>query len=167
MIEYVGNCNNKINWNLVIDHLTDKTPSKVGPFYNIENLEHTLESYKKSKLILREFQGTVGWDIFLPGVDFDIDIVHRFAKFVNVESYTDAWITKLSMGMMIPPFKEFNMPGPRWYCHITEKAWGHVTFVENETLYSQEQGSVYRWDKTAEYAVNNVGLVPQYFFNFY
>ncbi len=168
MIEFVGNTGNLINWSKVIDQLKDQQPSYVGPFYNKDRLDSTLESYKKANLYLEKDQGTVGWDIFLPGVDFDTEVVKQFSQFVGVKEYKDAWITRLKVGMMIPPFQEFNDIGPRWHCHITDDLWGHVMFVEDVPLYQQRQGNVYRWSsKNVIYAANNVGFKPQYFFNFY
>lgn len=168
MIELVGNCKDFINWNSVIDQIKHKQPSKVGPFYNTENLDYVLKLCEENNLLLKENQGTVGWDIFLPNIDFDESIVKKFAEYINVDSYTDAWITRLTVGMMILPFKEFNSTGNRWHCHMSENEWGHVMFVDNKPLYSQDQGNVYKWSsKSLTYAANNVGSVPQYFFNFY
>lgn len=168
MIEFVGNCKNFINWNDVIDQLTHKTPSKMGPFHNTENLDYVLKICKENSLLLKENQGTVGWDIFLPHVDFDMSIVEKFAEYLNVDSYTDAWITRLTVGMMILPFKEFNSDGNRWHCHVSGNEWGHVMFIDNKPLHSQDQGNVYKWSsKNLTYAANNVGSNSQYFFNFY
>jgi len=168
MIEFIGNTGELINWNKVVDQLKNRQPSYVGPFYNTERLDTILENYKKSNLFLEKDQGTVGWDIFLPGFDFDSEVVKKFSEFVGVDSYTDAWITRLKVGQMIPPFQEFNLEGPRWHCHITDNLWGHVIFVDDKPLYQQAQGNVYRWSsKTISYAANNVGFDPQYFFNFY
>lgn len=168
MIELVGNTGKLIDWSKIVDQLKNQQPSCIGPFYNTERLDLILESYKKANLFLEKDQGTVGWDIFLPGVNFDANIVKQFLEFVGIETYTDAWITRLKVGQMIPPFQEFNSEGSRWHCHISENLWGHVMFVDDIPLYQQQQGNVYRWSsKTVRYAANNVGFESQYFFNLY
>ena len=137
MIEYAGNCKDLIDWNPVLTKLNNTQSS-------IEN----------------------GIEIFLPEQDFDIIIVKEFLDFIKIKSYTKAWITRLTVGMMIVPTQELIHTGRRWHCHLNDKGWGHVLFVDDVSLYAREQGNTYEWSSNAlVYSANNVGWEPMYLFN--
>jgi hypothetical protein len=137
MIEYTGNCKNLIDWNPVLTKLNN-TPSLIED----------------------------GIEIFLPEQDFDIMIVKEFLDFIKIESFTKAWITRLTVGMMIVPTQELTHTGRRWHCHLNDMGWGHVLFVDEVSLYAQEQGNTYEWSSnTLSHSANNVGWEPMYLFN--
>lgn len=179
MIEYFGNCKDLFNWEQVIKDIEHQTPAYVGPSHkesdNIPGLDEVTRLWKQAEYVNWDQGGTVGWDMFIPGKNFDMDIPKKFCEFVGLESYTSCWISRINQGMFAPQHWDVNdceeelakQPDKiRFHCHIMPPTWGHILIVDDQCLYNQPLGSVYKWSsRKLWHAGTNCGLVPKYLFN--
>lgn len=181
MIEYIGNSMQVIDWDEVINTVKDQTPSYIGPSHkredNIPGLDEVFDIWDRVGYKLLKDGGTVGWDMFLPDVNFDRSIVEKFADFVGLEDYNSAWISRINPGNFAAYHWDVHdneeelskLPDvKRWHCHIGKPEWGHVFCASDKCFYNQEQGATYVWhDRKLWHAGSNCGLEPKYLFNFW
>lgn len=171
MIEFVGNCNNAINWSEIILLLEQQTPEYYGINFKLstqKNNSKIIEDWKNCGFMFQENGGTIGWDIFVPEKNFDSKIVKTFKDYFKIKSYTNAWITRINVGMHIPEYNEFSendIATPRWHCHMTADD-SCVMFVGDQILYNRLQGDTYQWGSNkTNFAFGNISFKPKYIFN--
>ena len=184
MIKFLGNSSDIIDWDEVIAGLTRcGYESHPGPFIgpshkegdDIPKLNEVIEIWKRNGYKPVEEGGTVQWDMFFPGIHFEQSVVDAFCKKYSIEKYDSAWISRVWPGRFAPIHwdvndnEEYYLSIPdrlRWHAHINKPAFGHVFVVENELLYSKDQGDVFQWDsRRLWHAGMNCGLLPKYIFN--
>jgi hypothetical protein len=181
MIKYLGN--SKIDWTTVIRDLESQAPAEIGPKHKegdpIPGLKEVVNLWNNAEYKTVAQGGTVGWDMFYPGQNFDADIVDQFINEFNLKELIPkvhtAWISRIHPGHFAPMHwdvqdnEEQLATEPdyvRFHCHIGAPEFGHIFIVDNECLYNQTQGSSYQWDsRKAWHAGTNCGLVPKYIFN--
>lgn len=174
MADYIGNCNNIIDWNKVIAEL-DSNTAQQRPIFNVKGIEEVSQPLLNAGYKTKSEGGSASWDMYYPNKSFDVDIVEKFCKFVGLEKYTSAWISRVLPGDVAPWHwdiyeNENALPDEktikRYHCHISPPAPGHVLIVEDVCLYNQPQGAVYKWpSRKSFHAGSNSGLVPKYIFN--
>jgi hypothetical protein len=174
MTEYIGNCNHIINWNKVIDDC-DKSSAQNRPALDIKGIEEVSTPLLKAGYKTKSEGGTASWDMYYPEKNFSIEVVEQFCNFVGLKKYISAWISRVLPGDVAPWHwdiyeNEKSLPPEntisRFHCHISAPEPGHVLIVENNCLYNQTQGAVYKWPSRKSYhAGSNCGLVPKYVFN--
>ena len=181
MTKFFGNCNNLIDWNSVLEPLDTAPPTYTGPRHqstdNIEGVSEVSALWIQSGYKPISQGGSVGWDMFYPGQQFDHDVVDKFAKFVNFETVLECWISRILPGKMAPWHWDTNDRNEeydsidklvRFSCHISNPTPGHVFTIEEVCLYNQPQGNVYQWPSRRSYhAGANFGLTPKYLFNIF
>jgi len=179
MLKFVGNCNNIIDWNKIIAGLENQTPAYVGPRHDVgqevPGVEEVAGQLRDAGYKMKHEGGNASWEMYLPEVNFDKQVVEQFIDFVGMEKYTNAWISMVKPGDVAPwhwditddektlnETKEFE----RYHCHISPPSDGHVLIVDDHCLYNQEQGNVYKWpSRKSWHAGANCGLVPKYTLN--
>ena len=119
--------------------------------------------------------GNASWDMYLPGTNFDKDLVEKFCEWVGMESYINAWISRVKPGDVAPwhwditddeDTLNYKKQIKRFHCHISPPVPGHVLIIEEHCLYNQPQGAVWKWpSRTSWHAGANAGLAPKYLFN--
>lgn len=182
MVKYFGNCSSIINWDDLLNSIKDQEPSYVGPRHRYGDPAPGINEvatlwYNAGYKPITE-GGNASWDMFMPGTNFDMDIVHKFAEFVGLDGYTNCWISRINPGYVAPWHWDVTDDEVvlsmkdciRYHCHIQrpEDALGHALIVENSCLYGQEQGEVYRWPaRKSWHGGANCGLKPMYTFNFW
>lgn len=178
-LKYIGNCSNLIDWNSVIKDCESTSPEYVGPSHdrkdNLPGLSEILDMWDEAGYKLAKDGGTIEWDMFIPGKQFDQDVVDKFCKFVGLESYKTAWISRVNIGRITALHWDVHddeislslLPDPkRYHCHIGSPSPGQVLIVGNECLYNQEQGATYLWpSRKTWHGGGNAGFVPKYLFN--
>jgi hypothetical protein len=181
MIEYFGNCSNIINWSSLVDSLKLQSPAYIGPRHKatdtIEGINEVAPLWINSGYKTIHEGGNAGWDMFLPGINFDRKIVETFAEWVgvNLDGPSYAWISRVNPGMMAPwhwdvtddedTLKENSV---RFHCHIIPPEPGHVFIVEDRCFYGQQVGDAFKWsDRKLWHGGANCGLSPKYMFNFW
>lgn len=178
MINYIGNCAPLINWDLVVKDLESQKPAYIGPKHKagdpIPELKEVTDLWQQAGYKTKQDGGTVSWDMFFPGDNFDPRIADRFAEFVKVEKYTTAWISRIWPGYFAPQHwdvmdDESNKPDvKRYHCHIGQPSFGHVFIVGHQCLYNQPQGATFEWSsRKLWHAGTNCGLTPKYILNFW
>ncbi len=181
MLKYFGNCASLFDWDSIIKDLEQQTPAYIGPSHkegdNIVGLDSVTTLWKNSGYRNWYEGGTVGWDMFLSGINFDESIAVKFGEFVGVENYTSCWISRIHQGMFAPQHWDVNdnekelsaQPDRiRFHCHIDKPRWGHVLIVDDQCFYNQTQGDIWQWSsRKLWHAGSNCGLVPKYLFNFW
>jgi hypothetical protein len=179
MIKHVGNCSSIIDWDSVIADLEKQTPAYVGPSHkegdDIPGLYKVTDLWKRAGMKTEAEGGTVAWDMFFPGTNFDKSIADKFAEFVGLEKYNSCWISRIHIGRMAPWHwdvndDEVNLAArtdiKRFHCHIGKPNHGHILLLEDQCFYNQQQGETYQWpSRTSWHAGMNSGLVPKYLFN--
>jgi len=181
MIEYFGNCCLLIDWESVIRDLENATPEYIGPKHKrgdvIPGLDEVVDLWENAGYKTVDNGGTVNWDMFLPGKQFDQSIVDKFANFAQISNYKSAWISRIHPGRFAPQHWDVNddetelskIPDVvRFHCHMSKPKFGHIFIVEDKCFYNQDQGSVYKWSsRKLWHAGTNCGLEPKYIFNFW
>lgn len=181
MIEYVGNCANIIDWDSVIRDCENVSPEYIGPKHkrgdDIPGLDPVVEIWEKAGYRNSADGGTVGWDMFFPGKQFDQSVVDKFSEFVGIENSRAVWISRIHPGRFAPMHWDVNddeeelskLPDPiRFHCHIGKPSFGHIFIVEDKCFYNEMQGSTYKWpSRKSWHAGTNCGLVSKYILNYW
>jgi hypothetical protein len=180
MAEYIGNCNDEINWSELITQLKAVPPRERGN--GQEDDIHT-DNPKVQKLM--DLWTKVGiskspdiqWVDFIPGQHFDMEWLMKFAEWVDAEP-AGAWVSAVSPGCIVPFHPDYGVPEEEaeWLkkgdlksygCYICEPAFGQVSIVEGHAIYNAKQGDVYKWDDWQDWHGGmNMGLETKYLFNF-
>jgi hypothetical protein len=174
MITRIGICD-IIDWNKVINDCKSHQPAYIGPSHsrsdNLPGLEEILNKWDQAGYKLEKDNGTVAWDMFLPGKQFDESIITKFSDFFEIE-VTNAWISRIKPGRFSPMHwdvhddEEKLDERPKYHCHIGKPEWGHIFIAGEQCLYNQPQGTTYRWDsRRLWHAGTNCGLTDKYLLN--
>lgn len=174
MIKMIGICND-INWESVITDCENHAPSYIGPSHkrgdDIPGLDDLLDLWDISGYKTVDKGGTVSWDMFFPGQQFDQSIVNRFNDFFEIDC-KNVWISRIHPGRVAPMHwdihdDENNIPEcKRYHCHIGESGWGHVFIAQDQCFYDQLQGTTYEWSsRKLLHAGINFGTTPKYIWN--
>jgi hypothetical protein len=178
MINYVGNCKH-IDWDRVIADCAAHEPEYIGPSHKrgdtIPGLDPILDMWNNAGYKTVAEGGTVAWDMFMPGKQFDQAVIDQFCEFFEIPDYHTAWISRIHQGRFAPQHWDVNdeeeklallPPKVRYHAHIGKPKFGHVFIVEDKCFYNQEQGATYRWDdRKYWHAGTNCGLEPKYILN--
>ncbi len=178
MIKYIGNSSDVIDWSSVIRDIENQTPAYVGPKHKagdpIPELAEVTDIWTKAGYKTASEGGTVAWDMFFPGDNFDFDVAVKFGQYVGVEKFTSCWISRIWPGYFAPQHwdvmdDESSIPDVRrFHCHMGQPAFGHILIVDNQCLYNQPQGATYEWSsRKLWHAGTNCGIGPKYIFNFW
>jgi hypothetical protein len=155
------------------------SPNNIGPKHKagdpIPGLSPITDMWEAAGYKTPAEGGTVEWEMFFPGHNFDQSIVDTFAEYVGLEKVHSCWISRIWPGYFAPWHWDVNddearlskePTKPRWHCHMGKPAFGHVFIADDQCFYNQPQGTVYRWDsRSLWHAGTNCGLVPKYLFN--
>lgn len=180
-MKYIGNTKNLIDWDSVIYSLKDQKPSHTGPDNSMDSPEgivgfqEILDNWESVGVKPVRDGGTNNWDMFIPGVNFDREIVEKFCDFVNAD-VTFAWIANIHPGCMAhwhwdtsgkeDVYDEIpNMV--RYQCFINKPHPGHVFMAEDISFSNNAQGDVYQWpDRKLWHGGVNFGFEEKYTFHF-
>jgi hypothetical protein len=182
MLKYYGNFQ-EVDWNSILTSIKSQQPEYVGPRHRAGDekapgVDEVADIWSNAGYTTIDNGGNASWDMFLPEINFDKEIVFKFAKFVNVESYTNAWISRVNPGFVAPwhwdvTDNETTLAQKncvRFHCHIQplNEIVGHTLIVEDTCLYNQKPGEVYEWsDRRNWHGAANCGTEPMYLFNFW
>jgi hypothetical protein len=178
-LKYIGNCSNIIDWDKVIKDCENTAPEYIGPSHsrkdNLPGLDKIIDNWDRAGYKLAKDGGTIEWDMFIPGKQFDQKVVDQFCNFVGISTYKTAWVSRVNVGRTTALHWDVHddeeqlskLPDPpRFHCHIGKPAHGHVLLLESDCLYWQQQGDTYQWpNRKAWHAGGNAGLTPKYLFN--
>ena len=179
MLEYIGNCSEKINLDELVRQCNESVPDYIGPRHrktdNIPGLDEVTTLWENAGYELINQGGTVGWGMYFPGKQFDKEFVDKFCKFYDIKEYFTAWISRVDVGQFSPLHWDVNdkeielakLPKKvRYHCHISKPNFGQIFIVEKECFYNQPQGSTYKWeDRKLWHAGTNCGLQTKYILN--
>jgi hypothetical protein len=174
-INYIGNCKH-IDWNAVIEDCANTPPAYIGPSHkrgdNLPDLDVILDMWDAAEYKTVDAGGTVGWDMFLPGQQFDQSVIDKFVEFFEIPNYKTAWISRINIGRFAPIHWDVHDDEAtlgdtyRYHCHIGKPEWGHVFIADDRCFYNENQGSAYRWDSRRYWnAGTNCGITPKYLLN--
>lgn len=179
MIDYLGNCSDRIDWDSIIKQCQTSDPEYVGPSHkkddDLPGLEEVAAIWEKGNYKNVADGGTVGWNMYMPGKQFDERSIEIFCEIYGIEDYHTAWISEITVGNFAPWHWDVNdheeelskLPAKvRYHCHIGKPKFGHIFIVQDKCFYNQPQGSTYRWgDRRYWHAGTNCGLEPKYILN--
>lgn len=182
MATYIGNSNETMKWEDLINHLKLISPRLRG---NDQEDDIHLGNPKVEKLIkIWENAGydknnaAAKWIDYLPYEHFSNVWVENFSKWINCEP-AGCWVSAVPPGYIVPWHPDYKMPdqekewlskGPivHYTCYICEPSFGQVSIIENHAIYNPKQGDVYRWDDWQNWHGGlNMGLETKYMFNFF
>ena len=105
MKQYIGNCNDVIDWNAVVDSVANSKPAYKGPRHTKEDdlpgIKEISEAWDKAGYTLASEGGTVGWDMCIPETNFDKKIVQQFSDYVGVDVLS-CWVSVIHQGYHAP-----------------------------------------------------------------
>mgnify|MGYP001076121891 FL=1 len=174
MVRSIGICNT-IDWNSVINDCANNAPEYVGPSHkrgdNLPGLDPILDMWEEAGYKTVAQGGTAGWDMFIPGKQFDQSIADEWNKHYKLDC-KNIWISRVWPGRFAPIHwdvhdNEANLPEcPRYHSHIGKPQWGHIFIVDDKCLYNRPQGETFRWEnRKLWHAGTNCGLTPKYIWN--
>lgn len=175
MVRSIGICNHIINWDEIIDQCANTKPEYVGPSHKrgdtVTGLDPILDMWDSAGYKLEQDGGTVAWDMFIPGKQFDERIIETLENYYYFE-LTNVWISRIHPGRFAPIHWDVHDDEdaigdrPRWHTHIGKPQWGHVFIVNNKCLYNRPQGETFRWEsRRLWHAGTNCGTTPKYLLN--
>jgi hypothetical protein len=178
MITFIDVCD-IIDWDTVIEGIANRPPDYIGPKHKasdgLPGLDEVASMWSAAGYKTPANGGTVSWDMFFPGTSFPQSVVDRFAEYIGLQTPNSCWISRINPGLFAPIHWDVNdneeylskQPDrPRWHCHISKPAFGHVFIAEDKCLYNQQQGSTYKWSsRKLWHAGTNCGLTPKYILN--
>jgi len=180
MVEFIGNCNNIINWDRVIADCQHSGPHHEGPDFG---WEAELPQLVEIKGLWEKWYkpaadgGTVAWESFFPGKQWRQRDADAFCDFVGLTEPVSVWISRIMPGCFAPvhwdvqsdentyiPEEEYLFK--RFHCHITNPNPGHFFVVDETAFYNEDKGNVYKWQsRKSWHAGSNCGLAPKYLLN--
>lgn len=179
-MKFIGNTNQIINWQEIINDLEKQEPAYIGPRLeqgNVIGIGEIADKWNKAGLVTVKNGGSVGWDMFSPGINFDKSIIDTFADYVGCD-YTCAWVSRVNPGKMVAwhwdineneeQYREDGIELLRFSCHMNKHDVGQVLVVEEHCVYNPNQGDTYQWpSRMSWHGSANFGFTPKYLFNFY
>lgn len=92
-------------------------------------------------------------------VSLEKSVVDIFSTFVNQELSTVNVIRLKPGAMFISPEDTFlSFSYPNYFCQISSSNWGHAVFINEQAIYNQEQGKVFKViTQNTKFSANNVG----------
>jgi hypothetical protein len=177
MTKFIGNCADIIDWGEIIEQCERANPAYVGPGKSMESDLPQLREIKAiwSKWYKRFDQGgTVAWDMFFPGDQWNEKAAEKFWEFTGITEPTAIWISRIWPGRFAPihwdvQSNEDNFVHDnyrRFHCHITPPKFGHFFVVDDMAFYNEKQGNVWEWNsRKSWHAGSNCGLEPKYLLN--
>lgn len=182
MVKYFGNCATEIDWNKLIAELDAQEPAYIGPRHragdDAPGIDDVAKLWEDAGYKTKDRGGNASWDMFVPGVNFNKDLVLTFANCVGLETYTAAWISRINPGYVAPWHWDVTdddivlsqQKCIRYHCHIQPQStgFGQALIVDDTYLYNQKQGEIYLWpERKAWHGAVNCGLHPFYSFHFW
>lgn len=174
----IGNCNDIINWDSVIQEIAPKPGTVLH--YNDSTFDRTLPGFDKLALEWERAgyklnDPAIEWINYFPGHDFDISIQNQFESIVKFKPFS-AWISRIKPLRMAPwhfdahskitTIKDKNIK--RYVCYIEQPSSAHVSIVGDTVIYKPPQGSIYEWNDYNEYHCGmNGGYTDKYLFNYW
>lgn len=179
MTQYIGNCNDIIDWQTIVDSLQAQEPAYIGPRHrgtdDIRGIGEIAQMWKDAGYVISAEGGNAGWGMYFPGQHFNQDVVDTFSEYVGITPI-NAWISKITPGMMAPWHWDANdneeeystMQLERYSVHICKPQPGHVFAVDDTVMYNQAQGDTFKWSsRKSWHGGGNCGLSPKYLFNIF
>lgn len=174
MVRSIGICKT-IDWDSVIRDIENTKPEYVGPSHkrgdNIPGLDEIINIWETAGYKTVAEGGTVAWDMFIPGKQFDQVVVDKWNKYYGLNC-TNVWISRVWPGHFAPIHwdvhdDEINLPEcARYHMHIGKPQWGHIFIVDDKCLYNRPQGETFRWqNRKLWHAGTNCGTTPKYIWN--
>lgn len=121
-----------IDWDSVIEQCASVDPEFVGPSHKrgdtIPGLDPILDMWVEAGYKTVHEGGTAGWDMFIPGKQFDESVVDEWNTYYGLEC-NNVWISRVWPGRFAPIHwdvhdDEVNLPDcPRYHCHIGKPQW--------------------------------------------
>ena len=119
---------------------------------------------------------SVEWTNYFPGAGFDSTVVDTFQTIVGAKPWM-VWISQIRPGKMAPwhfdahsKLDELLALGTpvRYTCYIQEPHNGHISIVDDTSVYLPACGSIYEWPSyNAWHCGVNGGLTDKYMFNYW
>jgi hypothetical protein len=175
MKNFIGNIDKIIDWDAVINNLTDGKIKTIGTSDHLDEglgFDNIFSDWK----IAGYFEiNSIEWFNYYPGEHYEASIDDKFAKFVN-KKCARSWISMIKPGKCAPihrdiddHIEEYKKLGPlsRYTCHISEPQIGHIFLLEQDFFHNEPRGSVYKWGSYDNiHAGGNLGWTPKYLYNF-
>ena len=102
MLEFVGNCNDIIDWNTIIKDVQDqegKCACKYLPVKDVPELKEIDDALSTIGSYNRE---SIEWINYYPGKEFSMEIAEKFGEFVGAPRMIKSWISKIYPGKTAP-----------------------------------------------------------------
>ena len=180
MYKIIGNCSKEIDWQAVINLLEITEPEYIGPRHrandDIIGIDEIVKKWDDSGYVLYEDGGNAQWDMFIPGNQFDHNIVDYFCHIVGIKCLS-AWISRVRPGNFVPQHWDANDNEEyynsmdkivRFHCHIGTPEFGHIFLLEDQIITGLEQGTIVQWpDRKSWHGSCNLGIKNKYLFNIF
>src|SRR6056300_101930 len=176
MLEFVGNCNDILDWNAIIKEVQDqegKLACKYLPVKDVPELKEIDDALSTIGSYNRE---SIEWINYYPGKEFSMDVAKKFGEFVGAPRMIKCWISKIYPGKTAPWHWDWDVDWKknvaqgtpiRFTAMINPPAPGQVFIVNDTALYNEKQGDVHKWpDFKSYHAGTNCGLEPKFNFNY-
>ena len=102
MLEFVGNCNDILDWNTIIKEVQDqegKLACKYLPVKDVPELKEIDDALSTIGSYNRE---SIEWINYYPGNEFSMEVAEKFGEFVGAPRMIKSWISKIYPGKTAP-----------------------------------------------------------------
>jgi hypothetical protein len=92
-------------------------------------------------------------------ISLEKSVVDTFSTFVKQELSTVNVIRiKPSVMFVSPQDKFLSSSHNNYFCQISSSNWGHAVFINNQSIYNEKQGVVFKFaTEDTKFSANNVG----------
>lgn len=92
-------------------------------------------------------------------IPLEKSVVDTFSTFVKQELSTVNVIRIKPGAMLISSQDKFlSSSYSNYFCQISSSNWGHAVFINNQTIYNEKQGVVFKFvTQDTDFSANNVG----------
>lgn len=176
-MKLIANTEDRINWNSVIlKCLESKGTTMIydpSCFPDTQEFRYLDELWQQAGYKYQD--NNIEWINYFKE-DFGLDVVDTFENIVDVRPLM-VWVSRIRPGKMAPwhfdahkDIEHFKQKGEliRFTCYIQDPQHGHVSIVDNETVYRPAKGNIYQWPKyDAWHCGMNGGLTDKFMFNYW
>lgn len=166
-----------INWDMVLSGLPlDKGESKTPDKKFYQNTDGRFDEIIAKWQSAGYDQGdSVEWINYYPGSHFDLSVVEKFSKTVNLK-HARSWISRIRPGKMAPYHQDIDDNIEKYLAQgelirysvlISKPSLGSIFLLKEAVYHNQDQGTLIKWDNYMDWhAGSNCGFSDQFMFHF-
>jgi hypothetical protein len=178
-MKYLGNCNDKIDWNAVIEDckLQEGNTNIFWEKLPVHNEVFEMIGKSWNDAGIKNLDPAIEWTTYYCGKELDMSLADKAGEVLNATPWY-CWISRIRPGKLIPWHIDDRPTGHgdsikvgedvRVVIYIEPPTMGHISITEEACVYMPAQGDMYQWGSFSDWHGGiNMGLVDKWQFNFW